>query len=86
MKDGLIIENGVPTYYEDGKPVHKGIVQDGEDIYYIGKNGVAVKGRKYVHSSMTHHIVKHGTYKFGSDYKMKQGYFKERKSKKKKSF
>ena len=82
MKNGLIIENGVPTYYKDDKPVHKGIVRDGRDIYYIGSDGKAVKGEKYVHSSMTHHIVKHGTYKFGDNYKMKKFYFKPAKGEK----
>ena len=72
MKNGLIIENGVPTYYENDLPVHKGIVKDGKDIYYIGKDGKAVTGEKFVHSSMTHQIIKHGTYQFGSDYKMKR--------------
>lgn len=76
MKNGLFIEDGVPTYYEDDKPVHKGIVKDGDDIYYIGKDGKAERGHKIVHKSMTHHIVKHGTYKFGDDYKMIKGYYK----------
>ena len=76
MKNGIIIENGVPTYYENDKPVHKGIVKDGNDIYYFGKGGEAVSGKKYVHTSMTHHIVRHGTYKFGNDFKMDQKYYK----------
>ena len=76
MKNGLIIENGIPTYYEDDKPVHKGIVKVGDDIYYIGEDGKAVKGYKTVHSSMTHHIVNNGTYKFGEDYKMIKDYYK----------
>lgn len=76
MKNGLILEDGVPTYYEDDKPVHKGIIKVGDDIYYIGKDGKAEKGHKIVHSSMTHHIIKHGTYKFGDDYKLLKDYYK----------
>ena len=76
MKNGLLIENGVPTYYENDVPVHKGIVRKGEDIYYIGKGGKAITGEKFVHTSMTNDIVKHGTYTFGRDYKMKKGSYR----------
>ena len=72
IKNGLIEEDGVLEYYENGVRVHAGVIKVGDDYYYIKSNGTAVRDvEKYaVGSDKTNGLVPAGTYKFDKDGKM----------------
>ena len=64
--DHVIIEkDNRSIYFENEKPVHKGIIKIGDNYYYASKNGEIIQDRFYiVHSTMTNNLVKKGTYYF----------------------
>ncbi len=72
MKDGLYEENGKLYYYDNGRLAEdEGLIQIGEDYYYIDAEGAAVT-EAYVDvvKEKTNDLLPEGTYCFGEDGKM----------------
>ena len=69
VKDGIVYENGGYFYYKNGVLQYAaGLIQIGEDYYYIRSNGQAAIGRYWV---TTHNgLMPAGMYTFGADGKM----------------
>lgn len=68
-KEGLVQENGGYFYYKNGKLQYgAGLIQIGEDFYYIRSNGQAAVGNYWI--TTTNGLKAQGMYKFGADGKM----------------
>ncbi len=71
---GIIEKDGVLYYYENGKPVEKGLFKLGDDYYYSQYNGSLITNKSYYvwkHDATSD--LTNGTYEFGADGKMLQG-------------
>ena len=64
-------EDGEIRYYVDGVATYAGLVQDGDDYYYINSSKKAVKGTAYrIGESKTNGLLPAGLYTFGADGKL----------------
>ena len=73
LKEGLYVEqNGDIRYYENGDPVAKGLVTDGNGAYYfINSTKKAVKNTWYAFGEASANgLMPAGKYFFGADGKM----------------
>ena len=67
--NGLYEFDGELWYYENGLKTGKGLIQVGEDYYYIKPNGAAVRGADY-YVTKTNGLKDRGVYTFDNDGKM----------------
>ncbi len=67
-KNGIVEEDGVLYYYENDKRVYAGLIQIGDDFYYVQGGGIVSTGSYYI----THgnDIMDKGHAQFGPDGKM----------------
>ena len=69
---GLLEANGNIYYLVNGIGNHAGLIQIGEDFYYINSDYMAVTGEKTISADWTNGLKPAGTYTFGPDGKMIQ--------------
>ena len=70
-KNGLIEENGELYYYENGVPIHAGLIFENNAFYYINSSGKAVRNiTRYIADSFTNGFLPAGEYTFDADGKM----------------
>ena len=73
MMNGLTFEeNGDIVFYENGKPIYAGVVQDKDgNFYYINSSKKAVKNCTYtIYATMTNDLVPAGTYTIDAEGKL----------------
>lgn len=68
IKNGIYTENGVMYYYQDNKKTNAGLVQIGDDYYYIDSSCKVAFGS--INVTKTNGLMPAGTYKFDEDGKM----------------
>lgn len=72
MKEGIVEENRSLYYYENGILCYAGLIQIGEDYYYVRSNGEVVHGCSYW-ISKTNNLLPEQSYTFAEDGKMVRG-------------
>ena len=74
MLHGIVEKNGALYYYENGKPIEKGLFVWNGDYYYAKNNGSLVVNEKYyAYIIDASSELSEGHYEFGADGKMRQG-------------
>ncbi len=68
FENGIAVYDGKTVYFKDGQLYYAGLVQEGDDFYYIRSNGYAATGRYYV--TTTNGLKSEGYYVFGEDGKL----------------
>ncbi len=78
MLDGIVNKDGTLYYYKNGRPKTAGLVKIDGDYYFAGgSNGeITVNAKKYVWETTCEEIPL-GTYEFGPDGKMVNGFFEK---------
>ena len=72
-KNGIVEEDGVLYYYENGQRVHKCLFIDGGDYYYAAAGGVlAVSTTRKVNEAWTNGLLPAGMYTFDAQGRMVQ--------------
>ena len=69
LYDGFVDLDGETYYYADGVKTYAGLIQIGDDYYYISSSCKPVKGRSY-YVSKTNDLKPAGTYEFDADGRM----------------
>ena len=70
-KNGIVQEDGVLYYYENGQRVHKGLFIEGGDYYYAAAGGVlAVSTTRKVNEAWTNGLLPAGMYTFDAQGRM----------------
>ena len=67
-KNGIVEEDGVKYYYENGKKVYAGLTQINGDYYYVNKDGKVITGDYYVEK--TNNLMEKGIYSFDENGRM----------------
>jgi len=74
MLNGIVNKGGVLYYYENGKPVEKGLFKYEDEYYYSRYNGaLVVNERYYAYKADASCDLPAGHYEFGADGKMLRG-------------
>ncbi len=69
VKNGIVAENGSLWYYVDGQLNYAGLIQIGDDYYYVRTSGEVVHGRSYW-CTKTNGLMDEKAYTFADDGKM----------------
>lgn len=70
--DGLTLDaDGELRYYVNGKPIHAGLVKEGDDYFYITHHLTAVRGAShYVQEAYANGLLQPGLYEFDAEGRM----------------
>ena len=71
MIDGIVEIDGVRYYYVNGNPVAAGMIQIGNDYYYVRTGGKLATG--YYYCNTTNGLLEKGYYNFDEEGKLKNG-------------